>query len=516
MKTLTSIIFKNEIRTKQGKNSSFTTKSFSVLSFLIVFCSLAGFMTWSSIYITKKLQETNQTSAFINIMLAGNLLILFTESIFQVLNILYFSKDLKVYLRLPIKSSHIIHGKLLKLVTSEYPMEIIMLAIPMLVYGIISGVSMQFYIYIPIILLILPIIPISITAILITIIINFTNKIKNRSKVMYVTIIIAIVIIAIFSSGNLKLIDPIINTLINYDNINGVFTFCTYILSSFLIYIIALAITSPLYLRGAIGITASSEKQRNRENYILNINDFKQTSYKKAYLKKEYLIIKRSPIFFIQCIVMPIVLAVTTLGIVAILILVINNLGKSIINQISMYTWFSGVFLAMGQIFYMLNFSSIIAISKEHKWAMLSKYIPIKLSEQLKLKLQIGKIINLISNIGIIILYYIFTKNLVYTVLLAFISYGLNTLGEKIKIFIDLNNPKIDWDNEYSMMKQNTNVMFELFYTMIIMIIVIGLGFIIKNINVYYCLLLTIVLLVNLALNEYIYSRENKIFEKLR
>lgn len=515
MKALTSIIFKNEIRINHGKDSSITSKIFSILAFLIVFCSLAGFMTWSSIYITQKLEEINQSSAFISIMLTGNLLILFTESIFQVLNILYFSKDLKIYLRMPIKPINIIHGKLLKLITSEYQMEIIMLAIPMLVYGVVNCVNWQFYLYIPIILIILPIIPISITAILVTIIINFTNNIKNKSKVMYITIIIAIVIMALNSNQQLKLIVPIINALINYNDMNGGLNFAIYVFSSLLIYIITLMVISPLYLRGAIGTTSSGERQKNGKNYILNIDDFKQTSYKRAYLRKEYLIIKRGAIFFIQCIIMPIILAITTLFVVGILMLVISNLEKSIVKQLSTYTWFTGVFLAIGQIFYMLNFSSIIAISKEHKWAILSKYIPIKLSEQIKLKLRIGKVINFISNIGVIILYYIFTKNFIYTVCLTLISYGLNTIGEKIKIFIDLHNPKIDWDNEYSMMKQNTNVMFELFYTMVIVAIFIGLGFIIRNLNVYYCILIIIILISNMVINEYIYNKENKIFENL-
>ena len=195
MKSLTSVIFKNEVRRDIGANDGIRGKILSALSFIIVFSALAGFMTWASIYITERLETINQPYAFINIMLLGNFLILFLESIFQILNSLYFSKDLKILLRMPIKSREIIHSKLMKLITSEYQMEIIMLAIPMIVYGIIYQVNLLFYLYVIGILIVLPVIPISITACIVAIIMRFTNLMKNKTKVMYVTIILSIIYI---------------------------------------------------------------------------------------------------------------------------------------------------------------------------------------------------------------------------------------------------------------------------------------------------------------------------------
>lgn len=83
MKSLTSIIFKNETRRDIGANDGIKGKILSALSFIIVFGALAGFMIWASIYITERLEIINQPYAFINIMLLGNFLILFFESIFQ-------------------------------------------------------------------------------------------------------------------------------------------------------------------------------------------------------------------------------------------------------------------------------------------------------------------------------------------------------------------------------------------------------------------------------------------------
>lgn len=543
MKTLTSIIFKDEKRRETGQNITITSKIFSVMSFIIVFCTLAGFMTWCSVSITKRLEEINQPYLFISIMLAGNFLIVLIESVFQIINSLYFSKDLKILLRMPINSTDIIHGKLLKLITSEYQMELIMLAIPMLVYGIMNSATWQFYLYIPLILIFLPIIPLCITSIVVNVVIFFTSRLKSKTKIIYISIIISLIILdliigtmrgngisfdwfsiqnlmqknslAINIAQNIKIIMPISNSLLNYNNINGITNLLVYIFSSVLVYIVTLILNSPLYLKGAIATISSGERSKIKEKTELTIEDFKGQTIKQAYIQKEYLIIRRSPIFFIQCIIMPLIMAITVLVVIVGFIIATKKLGLDLISQISRNSWFTGAFLAIGQVFYMLNFSSIIAVSKDHKWAILCKYIPIKYSKQIYMKLHIGKIINFISSIGIFMFYLICTKNIIYTVLLVLISYEINSFGEKIKIFIDLRNPKFDWDNEYTMMKQNTNVMYELFYTILIITVIIGLSFAIKNLNIYYIILTITTIYLNIKTNKYIETNENKIFEKL-
>ena len=72
MKSLTSIIYKNELRKDIGVNDGIKGKILSAVSFIIVFSALSGFMIWASIYITKRLEIINQPYAFINIMLLGN------------------------------------------------------------------------------------------------------------------------------------------------------------------------------------------------------------------------------------------------------------------------------------------------------------------------------------------------------------------------------------------------------------------------------------------------------------
>ena len=57
-------------------------------------------------------------------------------------------------------------------------------------------------------------------------------------------------------------------------------------------------------------------------------------------------------------------------------------------------------------------------------------------------------------------------------------------LEEKIMVLIDLNAPKITWTSEYTMMKENVNVMYEFFYAVIVIILLALTIFVFRNTTV--------------------------------
>ena len=159
-----------------------------------------------------------------------------------------------------------------------------------------------------------------------------------------------------------------------------------------------------MYLKGCIGTVINSDKNKSNNNGKIDIEDFKESNYKKAYIMKEFTIIKRSPIFLIQCIITPVIMILGIISVVIGLLVVSRFFDLSVLRTVTDKTWFVGVVLAICQALYMMNFSSIIAVSKEKRWAILSKYIPLKLSRQIQLKLTIGKIINLVASLSVIII----------------------------------------------------------------------------------------------------------------
>ena len=543
MKKITSIIIKNSRR--QEKQETIKEKILSAIAFLIVFLSLAITMIVTSIYVTKELGKINQEYTFINILLLMNFIILFGKSIFESLNALYFSKDLKILLRMPIKSKDIVNGKLINMILSEYQMETIMLAIPMIVYGILTKAGVLFYTYMIIILAILPIIPIVITSTIISIIMRFTNIIKNKTEVMYIAIIATLIALDLLFTGinpNIKfsiaefketvfrmngiaeeianrfiLIKPTMSTLLNYNNIEGLKNCVLYILESGITYIVGVFIISKIYLKGAIGTTINSQKE-NKTNRKLTIEDFKKRDKKKAYLSKEIKVIARTPIFCIQCLIIPIIYPLTIMMVVAIAVVVSKLIGVDLISDLmnKMNTsQMAMIFIAVGEVFFMMNFCSIIGISKESKSAILTKTIPIGFKTQFNLKTYLGKTMNLLSVLIITFAYFQATKDPIQTIVMFAILYLLDSMGEKIKLYIDSRKPQIDWDNEYSMMKQNANIMNVLFKTLITLVILFLISKLIRNQFAYLVSILMLSFIVNSFINNYISRNKNKIFEKI-
>ncbi len=545
MKSLTNVILKSSKRTNKNRGDGKKETFLSFIAFSIVFLSLAIAMTIISYIVTQKLIQINQSYTFINILLVMNFFILFTKSVFESLNVLYFSKDLKILLRMPINSKDILHAKFINMIISEYEMETIMLAIPMVVYGILNNVNIIFYIYMITILLILPIIPILITSLITSVIMRFTNKIKNKSKVMYIAIIFTSLLTGIILSGfgsggnstttkfeeiimktnglsekisdQFILIKPIMNTLLNYNNIKGLQNLILYILENVIIYIIIIFIISKIYLKGAIGTTINSQKNNKNRLETLTIKDFKQKNINKSYILKELKTISRTPIFLIQCIIIPIIYPITI--IVASIILAIfankfidiwGNLAQRANQTIGV-----AMFLSLGQVFYMMNFSSIIAVSRESKNVILTKYIPITLSKQFKLKTILGIILNILAGILVTIFYYMCTKNKVTTILIFIELLLINLIGEKFKLLVDLKKPQINWNSEYTMMKQNTNVMYILFYTLIVIGVLLITSKISNIIEIFLTTMIIISLIINISINTYVNKKESKIFEKL-
>lgn len=542
MKSLTSVIIKNSKR--QEKQNTLKEKILSLIAFIIVFGFLAISMTVLSFIVTKKLKEINQSYTFINILVLMNFFILFAKSVFESLNVLYFSKDLKQLIRIPIKSKDIIHAKFINMIISEYQMEIIMLAIPMIVYGIIMKVGILFYLYTILTLAILPIIPIVTTSIVIAAIMRFSNHLKNKTQVIYITIIISAILIDLIFTGfkpikvskqefeaavlkpnglatmiaeKIELIKPIMNTLLNYNNKDGIKNLIIYVAESIGIYILGLFTISKIYLKGAIGTTINSKKIKS-DTTNLTVEDFKKQNKIKSYIQKERKIISRTPIFCIQCLMIPIIYPLIILEMFAITVIVSKKLGIDIIQSflgIINTSLGQAIFIGVGAIFFMMNFSSIIGISKDCKTAILTKTLPIKLEKQFDIKTNLGKRINMLSVVIITFCYWYAVQNFAPTIIMATVLYLLNSIGEKIKLLIDIKKPQINWDNEYTMMKQNTNIMNVLFYTLAILITLYVISKIIPQAHYFLATILIITLTAYGIIKLYIIQHKDTIFRKV-
>ena len=450
---------------------------------------------------------------------------------------------------MPIKPLQLVKSKIKNMIVSEYLMELMLLASPIIVYGIIMNVNYIFYIYSAIILLLLPIIPIVLTSLITATIMRFTNVIKNKTQVQYITVFIIFVILGIitslFSTGEgfsteiftermlqvngliellsdyFVILKPIMNSLLYYQELSGLINILIFAAESIICYYVMTWLISKVYLKGAIGATINGSIKDRIIDVKLKPEDFKPTNSKIAYLSKELKQIIRTPIFCMQCIIFPVVFPVVFVGLpVFALIAFARSMGldfladaqQNILKPIGVV-----ICVCIAQVLYIMNFTSITAISREGKSAKLMKTIPICLYNQFKYKLYPGLIANGIIAIIITAFYGLFMPefNFILVLTLFVILIELCLLEEKIMVLIDLNAPKITWTSEYTMMKENVNVMYEFFYAVVVIILLALATFVFSNTTVLLIFLLVLLVTINSLINRYVRKNQAKLYKKV-
>ena len=145
------------------------------------------------------------------------------------------------------------------------------------------------------------------------------------------------------------------------------------------------------------------------------------------------------------------------------------------------------------------------------------KTIPIGLYNQFRYKLYPGLIANGIIAIIITAFYGLFMPefNFILVLTLFVVLIELCLLEEKIMVLIDLNAPKITWTSEYTMMKENVNVMYEFFYAVIVIILLALTIFVFRNSTALLIFLLIVLLALNALINRYVRKNQAKLYKKV-
>lgn len=146
------------------------------------------------------------------------------------------------------------------------------------------------------------------------------------------------------------------------------------------------------------------------------------------------------------------------------------------------------------------------------------KYIPVPLYKQYLYKI----IPNIIMNIVTIIITlgmaeYLLGLPAITLIALFIVATIMGILQSIAMIIVDLKRPKLNWDSEYAVAKQNLNLVFPVLLAMLNIAIMVGLVFLLKDINVYLGIgILGILYIVaTVVTNKYLYNKQYKLAEKI-
>jgi len=411
--------------------------------------------------------------------------VVFIFGIFYTVSTMYHANDIEVLMALPLRPFQILGGKFLTLVVYEYIMEAFIL-VPILVgFGIKSGAGIMYIVYSATMFFIVPIIPLAMASLIVMVVMRFTSFGKNKQLFKFVGGIIALALgvgfnvmiqsgassiteeqILALATGQSSLVSVVSrifpgtlfasNALIESHVLAGFGSFALFVLCTAAAGAVFLLIGQLIYIQGAAGVTETAAKRKELTGDALG-KSTQRGSAMRSYIVKELRLLVRSPIAFMNCVLMNFLWPV-------ILIAVIVGRGGSL-AEIGAFvsTMDAGIVIAalvgMSAFISASNAVTSTAISREGKQLYFMKYIPMDMERQLLAKIATGI---LISGAGIIILMIAaIVLGLGLGAVLVALVLGLlaSVVCAIAGMLVDTARPKLNWMNEQQAIKQNMNVL---------------------------------------------------------
>ncbi len=547
---LTKIFLKNSFSNmdaKMGVTSKNSKNKFILYG--ILFLYLAVLVTFFSYNLINGLITINQQTVFIGIILFIVFGVVIAQSILSSINILYFTKDSEYLLPLPLKPYQIILARTNVMLVVQFLIIALVGLLPLVIYGILTNASISYYILMLISVLLLPILPVLLICILVMIIMSFARLTKNKNKFQVLAYILLLVIVVVFSisissvkgdisneemaqmivqangmieiaKGYFPTLDFLINALTTSSLVVAIIEILKTIGITIVGFLIYMFIAQKIYFKGLVGnLFSSDSKNKNKE---VNQKKYINSKLYRSYVGKEFKNLVRNPIFLMQCLLPAILIPVLMMG------GVYSGMSSqsedmSQITQITSMmetnTFFMAcIILCVIQFFSMFIYISITAISREGENAVFMKYIPVSLYKQYIYKCIPNIIMNVVTIvICLAVAQYLLKLPIITIILLFIVATVIGTLQSIVMIIIDLKRPKLSWDSEYAVVKQNFNLIFPMIIGMINIAVLIFMVFLFKNINVYIGLfILGIIYTVAVFLtNKYLYKNQFKLADKI-
>lgn len=492
---LTKILLKNSFSSfgssKKGKSNS-TLKNAAlglvILISLLPLASAIGAGVWTAYPSFKAIGQ--EGLIFGSGLMMISMMVLFF-GIFYIMNVFYFSRDVESLLPLPLRPSTIMAAKFTVTLLYEYLTELLLLLPVIVAFGIVSKAGIIYYLYSLIGFLTLPVIPLVYAGIINMILMRMTNISRNRDQFRIIGGMIAMFVaifanmkmqslmssmndpeqvVALLQQGNNSLLSAMTGVfpankllaiaLVNTASLKGLVNILLYLGITGLFLALFLTIGELLYFKGLVGISETKSKRKK-----LNAQQFEksmvESSAIKSYTIKELKLLFRTPIYFINCVMMNFLWPVFFL----IPLLVGSESSIDILQLRDMVRAGTYEGLVLGIAFAAVIFASSTngitasSISREGSSIFISKYLPVSYHDQIMAKVMSGVLMGIAALLSMLAAVVFIAMPPLYLILLITLAGVLGVIFTSfVGILIDLNFPKLHWDNEQKAVKQNLNV----------------------------------------------------------
>ena len=546
---LTKIFLKNSFSNMDARMGISTKSKSKIIVYGLLFLYFAGLIIFLGYNLLDGLIAIHQETIFVGMILFMIFGLGIIQTIFSSINILYFTKDSEYLLPLPLKPYQIILARTNVMLIAEYVIIFLIGFIPLVMYGILTGAGIVYYLTMILAVILVPILPVLLISMLVMFIMSFARLTKNRNRFqLFATLLVLAIIIAISIStsgmkqdltneemaqmvvqanGMIELVKgyvPTVDYLMEALTTNSLFTAIVEVLKTLGItiigFIVYMLIAQKIYFKGLVGnLFGGGASSSNKE---INQKEYRNSKLYKSYVGKEFKNMARNPVFLMQCLI-PAVLIPIIMVVVVYAGLNSDGMGLEqitlMLQQMPTNTFFIAcIILGVIQFFTMFIYISITAISRDGENAVFMKYIPVSLYKQYMYKI----IPNIIMNIVTIIITlgmaeYLLRLPAITLIALFIVATIMGILQSIAMIIVDLKRPKLNWDSEYAVAKQNLNLVFPVLLAMVNIVILVGFVYLLKDINVYMGvgILGILYIIATVITNKYLYNKQYELAEKI-
>lgn len=463
-----------------------------VLGFAFLsFAASVGLMT---IGMYEALAPIGQASALLPLAFGATSAVIFIFGIFYVISVMYHADDIPMLLYLPLRPYQILGAKLVTLIVYEYIFEAFILVPILVTYAIKAAVGPLFILYSVLLALAAPIIALCIAAVIIMVIMRFTRFAKNKQAFNFVSGILAMVFAIGFNvllqtnirammenPGAITSLVPVMsktfpgvgfaaNALISSDTLAGLGNLALFLLCSAAAVAVFLLLGQLLYFKGVAGVTETSAKRKAISAEEL-AKETEGSPVLWSYTKKEVRLLFRSPIAFLNCVLVNFIWPL-------LLLFMMFTQGQSmdafkqVIASMSPQALLAiivgaSAFIGSG------NAVTSSAISREGKSVYFMKYIPVSMKRQLYAKTLTGVLLSLIGIVLLCGLALFFGAPILITVLALVLSIPAAVAASVAGLLIDASRPKLEWSNEQQAIKQNMNVLLHMLVGLVLALLIV-------------------------------------------
>lgn len=438
--------------------------------------------------------------------------LVFFFGLFYVMSVFYFSKDIEKLLPLPITPGQLIAAKFLVTLTYEYIITLIILAPAMVTYGILEKSGILFFVYMTIAIILLPVIPLVMASLIVMLIMRVSPAARNKDRFTLVASILAIFVgigmnfgiqsimqnagssnfadilsqgadkISKISSGIFPGTYFINYVLVKPSGWDSLGMMILFVLITVLAVVILYGAGNLLYFKGVIGIGSSGSGGKKLSKAQFEESTASGSAFV-TYIKKDIMVLLRTPIFFMNNVLMTFLMPVIML-----VPLLMNSSSDqfqlSQLRELAKTTLFTGdmkiaSFVLVG-FFAFVTFTcgangvSESAISREGNCAYLMKIIPMSYKNQIWAKISVGLILSVMGALLFLgIITALLTPPFWFVLICLATIPGAVLFPNIIGIVFDLYMPKIKWDNEQKAVKQNMNILYGILLVTVVIVLMV-------------------------------------------